>query len=129
MDSATLGCVRHGVVDLEWKDGVPPALDHFLLSADDIEISVVIDVTDIARSQPPFPEGAIGLRAEILTNDTGTPQQNFPINPRRCFPLRIIKDEKLGVDRDANRAKLALPWRKQIGAYRRRGLGEAIGFE
>ena len=71
--------------------------------------SVVIDVTDIARSQPPFPEGAIGLRAEILTNDTGTPQQNFPINPRRCFPLGIIKDEKLGVDRDANRADFRCP--------------------
>ena len=38
-------------------------------------------------------------------------------------------DPKLGVDRDANRAKLALSWRKQIGAYRRRGLGEAIGIE
>jgi len=96
-----------GVVDLEWEDGVPPALDHFLLSADDIEISVVIDVTDIASSQPPFPEGAIGLRAEILADDAGTSEEDLTIDPRRCFSLRIIKDEKLGVDRDANRAELA----------------------
>src|SRR5262245_40043842 len=103
-----------GVVDLQRKDRMAPALDHFLLSADDIKIAVVIDVTDIARSQPPFPEGAIRLHTQILADDAGAPEQDLTIDPRRCLLLRIIKDEKLGVDRHANRAELALPRRKQI---------------
>src|SRR5262245_4700323 len=103
-----------GVIDLERKDRVPSALDHLLLSADNKEIAVVIDVTDIARSQPSLPEGAIRLQTQILADDANTTEEDLTIDARRCLTLRIIEDEKLGVDWHANRAQLALPRRKQI---------------
>src|SRR3984893_18171737 len=118
-----------GVVDLERKDGVPSALDDLLLTPNDIKVAVFIDVTDIACSQPSFPEGAVRLHAEVLTDDASATQEDLAVDTGRCLTLGIIEDEELGVDRDPNRSELALSRGKQVGAYGRRGLGKPIGFE
>src|SRR5712691_6622052 len=125
------GVFEQDVLDLARVDVLAAANDHVLLSVDEEEVAVLVDVADVSRVEPPAAEGFRGrVRVpEVADHDVGPAEADLAsLAGSDLVPLVAENCDLLAADRSPDRPDLAGP-PKWVERRRAHSFGEPVPLE
>src|SRR5262245_20113888 len=120
---------KQHLFDLGWRDLLSSALDEILDSANNEEIDIMVEISEVAGSEPAVPKRILcSCRIVVVApGDSGTPERDFSTLAGAKLSAFSVHDRYLGPGGSADRTRLASCQR--ICSNLRRALGHAVGFD